>query len=360
MDFKKVTVIGGGNIGTQFAGICASKGSEVTVYSSKPELFEDVIEVVDEKNHIIEGKINKATNDLEEAMEGCQLVFVTVPSFLLKTAAEQMLPYIKPGIFICVLPGTGGAEFAFQACINAGAVLCGLQRVPAVARLEVYGKRVRAEGLRDSLHLAAIPAEKAPEMAVYLEMLFGIPCYILPNYLSVTLTPSNPILHTTRLRSLFSDYTAGVIYERNPLFYGEWTDDSSELLFSCDEELQQLLRQLDRLDLSDVKSLKLHYESDTVPQLTAKMRSIKSLHNLASPMKQVEGGWVPDFGSRYFSADFPFGLAIIEELSDIVGTEAPEIHATMDWYRKITGNNKRFDFSAYGICSTEDLYRIYE
>ena len=360
MDFKKVTVIGGGNIGTQFAGVCASKGCEVTVFSSRPEAYDGILEVVDENDNEITGKIVKATSSIAEAMDGCELVFVAQPAFMLKGAAEQMLPYIKPGVSICVLPGTGGAEFAFRECIDVGAVLCGLQRVPSVARLEQYGKRVRAEGLRDSLYLASIPREKAPALAEFMMMLFGIPCYTLPNYLSVTLTPSNPILHTTRLRTLFADYAKGKVYDRNPLFYGEWTDDSSELLFACDKELQEMCQQINELDLHDVRSLKLHYESDTVPALTEKMRSIKSLHNLTSPMKQIDGRWIPDFKSRYFTADFPFGLAIIEELAGIVGTDVPNIHSTMDWYREVTGDKNKLELAEYGIRTVEDLYKLYK
>ena len=262
-------------------------------------------------------------------------------------------------MIICMLPGTGGAEFAFRECIRAGAVLMGLQRVPSVARLEIYGKRVRCEGLRQKLHLASIPREEAAEFADFMSDLWGIPCAVLPNYLSVTLTPGNPILHTTRLRTLFADYEEGKVYPRNPLFYGEWSDESSTLLMACDSELQEMIRKMDRLDLSGVKSLRVHYESDTPEAMTRKLRSIRSLHNISSPMKQVEHGWIPDFSSRYFTADFPYGLAILEELADVLGCEAPSIHSTMDWYRKMTGDMNRLDLTRYGIHSVEDLYALY-
>lgn len=98
--------------------------------------------------------------------------------------------------------------------------------------------------------------------------LWGIPCTVHPNYLSVTLTPSNPILHTTRLSTLFADYEEGKVYNRNPLFYGEWSDASSELLIACDGELQEMLKIMDKLDLHNVRSLKLHYESDTIEAMT--------------------------------------------------------------------------------------------
>lgn len=355
----KIAVIGGGNIGTQFACVCASKGYAVNVFSSKPELYDGILEVVDEFENVTVGKLNKVSADIGEAVEDCQIIIITHPAFRLKEVADQLLPYIKDDMNICVLPGTGGAEFAFRECMKAGATLFGLQRVPTVARLEQYGKRVRCEGLRSELFLASIPSEKAEDLSAFMSDLWGIPCTALPNYLSVTLTPSNPILHTTRLRTLFADYAEEKVYKRNPLFYGEWSDASSELLIACDGELQEMLKIMDKLDLSDVRSLKLHYESDTVEAMTKKLCSIKSLHNLASPMKQVEGGWIPDFKSRYFTADFPYGLAIIEELAGVLGYDAPNIKDTMDWYRRVTGDTNRLDLGQYGIHSLQDIYELY-
>ena len=213
------------------------------------------MEIVNEYEKVITGKVNKVTSDIEEALSGCQIVFVTYPAFRLRQIGEDIIPYIKNDMIICVLPGTGGAEFAFRKCMKAGASLVGLQRVPTVSRLEEYGKRVRCEGLRPSLHIASIPSDIAPDFSGLLTDLFGIPCDVMPNYLNVTLTPSNPVLHTTRLRTLFSDYSDGKIYERNPLFYGEWSDESSELLLACDDELQKMIKILN-IDLHCISSLK--------------------------------------------------------------------------------------------------------
>ena len=131
-----IAVIGGGNIGTQFACICVSKGYKVNAFSSKPELYDGILEVVDEFEKVTVGKLNKVTDDIGEAVDGCQIIIITHPAFRLMEVADQLLPYIKEDMNICVLPGTGGAEFAFRECMKAGATLFGLQRVPTVARLE--------------------------------------------------------------------------------------------------------------------------------------------------------------------------------------------------------------------------------
>lgn len=122
---------------------------------------------------------------------------------------------------------------------------------------------------KQEITVAAIPRAHSAKIAELLGSLFRMPCRALDNYLAVTLTPSNPILHTTRLYSMFRDYKDGVRYPRNILFYAQWDMPSSEMLIACDAELQTLCRKLP-MDLSEVISLKIHYESDTPEKMTKK------------------------------------------------------------------------------------------
>lgn len=48
-----ITVIGGGNIGTLMAAEAANKGHKVTIYTSKPELWQNKIEVYDINNTLL-------------------------------------------------------------------------------------------------------------------------------------------------------------------------------------------------------------------------------------------------------------------------------------------------------------------
>ena len=48
-------------------------------------------------------------------------------------------------------------------------------------------------------------------------------------------------------------------------------------------------------------------------------------------MKEVEGGFVPDFGSRYFTEDFPYGLRIIQQQARKHQTDIPVIDRVMAW-----------------------------
>ncbi len=356
----RITIIGAGNIGTQFAIEFASKGHEVVIFNSDASKIKKELEMIDETGQIIKkATIYMATSNISEAVQDSDYIIVTYPAFMLKNIADLMYEYVQPGTKIGVIPGTGGAEFFFRRYVEKGVEFFGLQRVPAVARLKQYGQTVCVTGKRDKLHLASIPTVCSTQIASFFSTVFEMPCEILPNYLSVTLTPSNPILHTTRLKTLFEDYVPSKVYSKNPLFYEEWTNASSKLLLQCDEELQNICKELKELDLSGVRSLKLHYESSTVEELTKKIRSIKSLHGLLSPMLEVENGFIPDFQSRYFTADFPYGLSIIQQIAELVKVEVPNINKTLAWYYSVTGKDNEFYLSDYGFMKKEDLYKFY-
>ena len=354
----KICVIGGGNIGTLCASELAAGGCEVAMYTSRPETWSRTIRVYDaDENLLLETDRVRATDDLAEAVSGATQIWITHPAFLFEALAKQLLPHVRAGQMLLVIPGSGGAEFSFQPLLEKGLILCGLQRVHCIARLKKKGESVYALGRKPSLALGAIPAGAAPLWAAEIARLLSIPCEALPNYLSVTLTPSNPILHTSRLYSMFRDYVPGMVWDHNIRFYEEWTDEASRIMLACDAELQALCELLP-LDLQDVKSLRVHYESDTAEKMTAKIRGIRAFRGITSPMKQTEAGWIPDFESRYFTADFPFGLKIIRDIGALAGVPMPNINCLWEWYEKTA---RLPDGASFQLreASVEALVRLY-
>lgn len=355
-----ITIVGAGNVGTQIAVHFAEEGHCVTVYSSKPEKVQKTLTIVNESNEVIhQGTIHKATNQEREAFEDADLIFITMPATLMKVNAAKIEPYARAGMKICIVPGTGGGECAFGNCIAKGATVFGIQRVPSVARLVEYGKTVRAVGYRDELFAAAIPCSETKECCRIIEEGFHMKTTPLPNYLNITLTPSNPILHTTRLRNLYQSYQDGVIYDQVPLFYEDWNIETSTLLLACDDEVQQICRTLSMFDLSYVRSLRIHYESPNAEAMTKKISGIAGFKGLTSPAIQVEGGYVPDFGSRYFTADFSYGLTILVQIADMAGVEVPHMKETLKWYTDLVSQQDEYRFADYGIRTMEDFVQFY-
>lgn len=355
-----ITIIGGGNIGTQFAVHCAAKGHTVRILTSIPEIFEKSLTAVNENDEVIlSGDIDFASADPEKALSGSDAVFVTFPSNLMKKAADDVYSFCKNDTIIGVVPGNGGSECAFRKCIEKGNIFFCIERVPAVARLVKKGSTVRSVGYRAELHAAALPAEDSVRCASLVSDIFGIPCKAAPSVLGLTMTPSNPVLHTARLMTIFRDYREGMVYERLPLFYEEWDDESSELLFLCDDEVQKICRSLPMFDLSGVKSLKEHYDSPTPQKLTEKIRSIKAFKGLGTPSLKVSGGYIPDLHSRYFTADFSYGLSAIVQIAHFAGAEVPHLESVLDWYDRIKLEKDVFRYEDYGIRDAAEFLAFY-
>ncbi len=356
----RITIVGGGNIGTQFAVHCAEKGHNVIIYTSEPELYDGYLCIVGEDGVTThEGSIMLATKDPEIAFSSAELIMVTVPATVMKKIADLIYEYSDENTIIGVVPGNGGSECAFRKCIKRGNVFFGIERVPAVARLLQKGRTVKSFNYRDELHVAAMPKKNVEKCAMLIEGIFDIRTTVIPNFLNLTMTPSNPILHTTRLRTLFKNWHEGMVYDSVPLFYEQWDDESSELLFACDDEVQKICRALPEFELKYVKSLKEHYESSTIQSMTKKISSIESFKGLTTPTVEIHGGLVPNLHSRYFTADFSYGLTIIKQVAEFAGVKTPNIDDTMDWYKRIAVESNEFQFRDYGIVTKGDFERFY-
>lgn len=354
----KITVVGGGNIGTQFAVHAAETGNEVTVYTSSPDLYDGHLSIVDESGETIhEGQLIIATADPELAFKCAELILVTVPAMVMSKMADIIFYYGNKDAFIGVVPGNGGSECMLKKCIERGNTFFALERVPAIARLVKKGKTVKSIGYREELHVASIPRGMAERCAEIVRDIFNISCLTIPCMLNLTMTPSNPILHTSRLYTLFKDWNEGIKYDSVPLFYEEWTDTSSEILLSMDDEEQAICCVIP--ELSYVKSLRDHYDALTVECMTKKIRSIQAFKGLTTPTTVVDGGIVPDLHSRYFTADFAYGLGIIQQVGVMAEVNTPIIDKVMAWYNSISVEKDEFRYEYYGITKLDELKAFY-
>ena len=342
MNIQKVCIIGAGNVGISLAvDISASSVKDIVLLTTKNELSSKEFTKIDSDS----GKIFKTsrinvTTDYGKGIEGSDIVFITLPSFMIESCVKEVSKY-SPKIIIFV-PGYGGKEFFCEKLIEHGCLVAGFDRSPYVARLS--GSYEVVASTKKSVRLGCISSEKTEYVCELLLSFLSFECRPVDNYLTVTLTPSNPILHTARLYTIFKDAKAESIFPSMIKFYGDWNDLSSKILLDMDSELQSICNSFSDIDLSGVIPLSIHYESDTVESLTNKIKSIKSWHNLDSPMKKIGDHYLIDLESRYFQEDFPFGLCVLKAFAQIVDVETPVMDEVLCWYQKLSG----LQFSDFG------------
>ena len=334
-----ITVVGAGNMGLAMTAYMAynNKGS-ITLYTEKPLPGEFSF-------YDVEGNMSATTSNFtvtgskDEAFSNADIIFCTYPAFLRQSFVKMIEKFVKPGAYIGFVPGYGGAEYACKDIIKNGVRVFGLQRVPYVARAQKSETLVNAGILskKSTLYVAAIPYEFSADISQKVGQLLDIPTVCLKEYLAITLAPSNPLLHITGVYTAFKDYAEGVFYPEEIPFYEQWTDETSRILFDYDTEVQNICNKLQPLDLSEVVSLPIYYESSTPEAMTRKLQSIESFKAVRVPLKKTENGSIPDLNNRMFIEDFPFGVCVLKAFAIITAVDTPVIDMMLAFYKKLSG-----------------------
>ena len=326
-----ICICGGGGLGHTCAGVLSShENVTVNMFTQRPEKWQKnfVINAPDGKK--FNGKLNAVSNNPAEVIPQSDIVFLCVPSFLVEQTLLQIKPYLNERQIVGTVVSNSGFFLYCHKHFPSTAKLFGFQRVPYVSRVVEYGKEANLLGYRPELFAALENIDNREEFRQLLEELFLEKTTLVDTFYEVTLSNSNPILHTGRLYTMWKDWD-GKPFDRCSLFYKEWTESASELEIQMDAEFFALLKKL-KVNTEKIETLLVHYESTDAKSMTRKIQTIESLSTILSPMKQLpEGGWVPDYTSRYFTEDFPFGLKAIHDLAKENDVPAPHIDKVFEW-----------------------------
>ena len=325
----KICICGGGNLGHVCAGFLANRGHQVSILTTKPERWNSEIEIA-APDGIFTGIISLISSDPKEVIPQAEMVLICLPGYAIHDELVKIKPFLsKETIVGSVVSSTGFFFEAFKV-LPSDIPLFGFQRVPFISRIIDYGKKAELKGYKETLHVAIENTLEKESIRKQLEKLFEKPVSLADNFYEVSLSNSNPLLHPARLYTMWKDWHYGIVYPRNPQFYAEWTLEASTLLIKMDDEFQQLLKALG-LKPGCIPTILDYYESTDAVSLTQKLHDIKAFQGILSPMKEIKDGWIPDFSSRYFTEDFPYGMRFIVETAHKQSVTIPTIEEVYQW-----------------------------
>lgn len=325
----KICICGGGNLGHVCAGFLANRGNLVSLLTTKPERWNSELEIV-APDGVLTGKLTLISSYPEEVIPQAEMVLVCLPGFAIHDELEIIKPHLSNETIVGTVVSSTGFFFEALKVLSPDIPLFGFQRVPFISRIIEYGKKAELKGYKESLHVAIENTSEKESFREKLEILFEKPVTLADNYYEVSLSNSNPLLHPSRLYTMWKDWKPGIVYPRNPQFYAEWTIEASTLLIKMDDEFQQLLKVLG-LKPGRIPTILNYYESTDAITLTQKLHNIRAFQGIPSPMKEVRSGWIPDFTSRYFTEDFPYGMRFIVETAHEQNIEIPTIEEVYQW-----------------------------
>lgn len=324
---KTICICGGGALGLVIASVL-SETLQLTVHmlTAHPQKWSHTIETVDNEGKIYQGTLDIISSNPEDVIPQSDIILLCLPGFLIEKTLQQIKPYVTNQTIGGVVSSTG---FFFRAheIFDKNTSLFGFQRVPYIARVEEYGHRAALLGYKKQLYMAC--ENLGPVFVEQWSEWLDTPISLLQSYLEASLSNSNPLLHPARLYGLWH-YWNGQTYPEQELFYANWDKYSSEIYIAMDNEFQQLCK---RLNVS-IQSVLDYYESADAESLTRKLNSIEAFKTILAPMTRTEEGWLPDFKSRYFTEDFPFGLQLIKDLAVKYQVGTPTIDKVLAWGKK--------------------------
>lgn len=325
----KICICGGGNLGHVCAGFLANRGHEVSILTTKPERWNTELKIV-APDKTFTGELALVTSKPEEVIPQAEMILVCLPGFAFHEELVKIKPHLSHGVTIGSVVSSAGFFFEAFKVLPPDIPLFGFQRVPFISRIIEYGKEAELKGYKETLHVAIEHTTDKESIRKELEILFEKPVSLADSYYEVSLSNSNPLLHPARLYTMWKDWQPGIFYPRNPQFYAEWTREASAILIQMDNEFQELLKTLG-LKPGCIPTILDYYESTDEITLTQKLHDIKAFQGILSPMKEIEGGFIPDFSSRYFVEDFPYGMRFIVETAHQHNVEIPTIEKVYQW-----------------------------
>jgi opine dehydrogenase len=346
-----ITVIGGGNGGKATAADLTLAGHKVTLFEFQQ--FEENIKPIKENGGInLVGeerngfaRLNKITTDVQEALEGSEIILSVLPAFGNKTCAQVCAPYLTDEQMIVLTPGSTLGSLEFHNTLKENGVKANIKiaetsTLPYAARASVAEVRIILQ--LKKLWLAAFPAKNTKEILKKFKILYPV-TESMRNILEVGLNNGNITAHPgpALLNAGRVEYSKGEFY-----MYPEGiTPHVINVMQAVDDERLALCRKLgydeipalERLYITgySVTKSSLYDAYHTSPTFCGKFAA-KGPHNLFD---------------RYYTEETAYALVTLSSLGDLIGVEVPTIKSIITVMSKLL----QIDYFSKGERNVEKL-----
>ena len=161
-------VLGAGHGGMAMAGHLALMGYEVNLYNRSADRIEPIALMGGiQLSGVIEGfgQVKLATDDIEAAVDGVDILMVVVPATGHRFIAEKVAPFLRDGQVIVLNPGrTGGAlevKSVFRAMKVKADVVIGEAQTLLYASRNINPAQVKDLGIKTLFPLQALPGRES-------------------------------------------------------------------------------------------------------------------------------------------------------------------------------------------------------
>jgi hypothetical protein len=358
MNLLKVAICGGGRTGHLNAILFKQLPNvQVSMLTSNLEIIEQharhtPMQALLPDGSTLDARLDRVTTDARTAVEDADIVIITVPAHARPQTLQAIAPHLsssKP-VYVGAIPGFCGFDWLAEATLadRPNLVIWGMKDVPHTAFELTPGRSIKMGGGKSRLYVATHARESQESRQRLQEMLTALygPCVtMLDNYLEITLTPGNPIMHSSVIYGLIGPFGQWhrKIFPQRMCWWTECPELGAYFLERMDQESQDLCAVISQrmgIDLSSVKSLKQEIVEAYGEQIRDQssmlsiLRTNQAYNDILAPMVPADGnraGYVIERESRAFNEDVAYGLVLLVEIAKRFELKVPYIEEVLQW-----------------------------
>lgn len=374
---KKITIVGGGSSAHTVAPLLANLGFRVTILTSKPALWKKTLKVEFQSENgdvkkIVEGNIHLATNDEKIALKDAEIILLCMPVsqyFKVLLRIGEHIPKDKE-VWIGSIYGQCGVNWMYNEIKEKFSldklVYFSYGLIPWICRTKEYGSVGITYGAKSINIVSVFPKYKFNKLnsdlfeKISLEGEGISKTYQANNFLSLTLSVDNQIIHTSRMYGLYLKNKQGwKTLEEVPYFYKEFDESSANILKMLDADYEKIRQKIKELNPTESFEHMLNYldlerftNNSSNENIKESFVQSKTLGLIKTPVMKEGERYVLDKNSRFFTDDIFYGIAIVKWLADKYKIDVPMINELLNWSQ----NYLDLDLLKNDVLNTEYEY----
>ncbi len=358
---QDVTIVGGGSSAHVLIPFLSGAGFDVNLLTRKPKEWSQKVDVQLHSIHgeLLEefnGSLTKISDNPADVIPQASFVILCMPVSKYRIALHSFAPHLAKDkeVFVGTIYGQAGFNWMVDEIKrkfdlnNITTFAIGL--IPWICRIIEYGKVGVTYGCKELNVVAVSPPNRFSELN---DRLLKNICERwlkkgffrqAANFLSLTLSVDNQIIHPSRCYGLFLKHQGKWANKKDiPYFYRDYDQKSADLLQDLDADFSKIrdtikakYPQQDFQYMLDYLGLeRLSYESENT-DIRKSFTTSQTLGAIKPPTIQLESGeWIIDKDHRFFTDDIHYGLCIAKWIADQLALDVPTIDSIIYWAQQL-------------------------
>ncbi|MBI9046748.1 MAG: NAD/NADP octopine/nopaline dehydrogenase family protein [Anaerolineaceae bacterium] len=356
-----VTIIGGGASAHTLIPLLYAAKYHVNLLTRKPDQWSKQIELQyqSENGEVIEkfqGQLSKISSKPEDVITESDVILLCMPVSQYRNALHRIGPHLNPEKKVSI--GTVYGQAGFNWMVDEIKNAFGLENIitfcfgliPWICRIQEYGKVGITYGIKP-INIAAV--EPREEFDALNRKILEKVCVgwfgksevrQADNFLSLTLSVDNQIIHPSRCYGLFVKHGGEWDkIEDIPYFYRDFDQLSADILRRLDADYSKIRESIKEKYPEKKFTYMLDYLTQDHTTNETKEYNIvesfqlsKTLGAIKPPTVKTEAGtWKIDTNHRFFTDDIHYGLCIAKWAADQLAIEVPTIDEIIKWAQEL-------------------------